>query len=240
LAQLLPLRLDAFSRLSAEDREAVATLASNARDFGPRRDIIREGERTNAVHLVVSGWGCLYKSLPDGRRQIVGFVVPGDFCDLNAYVLTRTDCSIASITRMRMAEIALEQMDALTLGRPKIARALLRDQLVSDSIQREWTLNIGQRSAYERIAHLLTELFLRLRLVGLTQGESCDLPLTQSDIAEAMGLTAVHVNRTLQELRRDGLVVLERKRLQIPDLDHLIDAAKFSPVYLHLAREVGC
>jgi CRP-like cAMP-binding protein len=237
LATPLVLRLDAYTRLSQDDRDALAKLSKSTRDVAARRDVVREGDRPRAINLVLSGWGCRYKALPDGRRQIVGFVIPGDFCDLNSYILNEMDHSIGAITRMRIAEIAHEDLDQLTLARPRLAQALRWDQLVAESIQREWTLNVGQRTAYERIAHLLVELFLRTRAVGLTHGDSCDFPLTQIDIAEATGLTAVHVNRTLQELRKDGLVELERKKLRIPDLKRLMDAAMFNPNYLHLDHE---
>lgn len=208
-----------------------------SRTIPARRDLIREGERPQYVHLMVDGWACRYKTLPDGRRQVVAFFVPGDFCDLNVYVLKEMDHSIAAVTRLSVADISRDEMDSLTVNYPRITQALWWESLVTTAIQREWTLNIGQRTAYERIAHLLVELFIRLRSVKLTQGDSCDFPVTQTDIADATGLTAVHVNRTLQELRRDGLIVLERKRLTIPDLQRLKDAAMFNANYLHLDHE---
>ena len=233
----LALRLEAFTRLSQDDRVALAKLSKVSRTVAPRRDLIREGERPQYVHLMVDGWACRYKTLPDGRRQVVAFFVPGDFCDLNVYVLKEMDHSIGAITRLSVADISRDDMDNLTSNYPRITQALWWEELVTNSIQREWTLNIGQRTAYERIAHLIAEMFLRLKSVKLTQGDSCDFPITQTDIADATGLTAVHVNRTLQELRRDGLIILERKRLQIPDLQRLMDAAMFNPNYLHLDHE---
>jgi CRP-like cAMP-binding protein len=233
----LALQLESFTRLSSEDRAAIARVSRSARDVPPRRDLIREGEKPRAAHLVLSGFGCRYKTLPDGRRQIVSFVLPGDFCDLNSYVLASMDYNIGAVTRMRVAVIGREDTDSLTDGNCRIGLALKWEQLVHESIQREWTLNIGQRTAYERIAHLLVEIFFRLRAVGLTHDDSCDFPITQSDIADATGLTAVHVNRTLQELRRDGCIELEHKRLRIPDLERMMDVAMFNPNYLHLDHE---
>jgi CRP-like cAMP-binding protein len=195
---------------------------------------MREGEQPKFVHLVVDGWACRYKALPDGRRQIVAFFVPGDLCDLNVYVLNRMDHSIGAITRLSVADIGRDEMDQLTANHPRVTQALWREALVNNAIQREWTLSIGQRSACERISHLLIELHMRLKSIGLTQAGSCDFPLTQNDIADATGLTAVHVNRTLQELRRDKLIELERRRLTILDLPRLIDVAMFNPGYLHL------
>jgi len=239
LAPALTLRLEAFTRLSQDDKAALAKLSKTSRVVPARRDLIREGERPQYVHLMVDGWACRYKTVPDGRRQVLAFFVPGDFCDLNVYVLREMDHSIAAITRLSVADISREEMDTLIAGRPRITQALSWESLVAAAIQREWTLNIGQRTAYERIAHLLVELFIRLKSVKLAQGDSCDFPITQTDIADAIGLTAVHVNRTLQELRRDGLIVLERKRLRIPDLERLKAAAMFNPNYLHLNHEGG-
>ena len=237
MVPVLALRLEAFTRLSRDDKAAVAKLSKVARVIQPRRDLIREGEKPKNIHLMVDGWACRYKTLPDGRRQIVAFFVPGDLCDLNVYILRQMDHNIGAITRLAVADISREDMDRLTADHPRITQALWWEALVDIAVQREWTLNIGQRTAYERIGHLLVEIFLRLRSVGLTQADSCDFPLTQTDIADATGLTAVHVNRTLQELRRDGLIVLERKRLQIPDLEKLKDAAMFNANYLHLDHE---
>jgi CRP-like cAMP-binding protein len=233
----LALRLDAYTKLSYDDRRAIERVSRNTRDIAPRRDVIREGEKPRYVHLILEGWACRYKSLPDGRRQIVAFFIPGDFCDLNIYVLGQMDHSVGAITRVKVADISREEMDQLTADRPRITQALWWQELVNGSIQREWTLNVGQRSAYERIAHLLLEMFLRLECVGLTNGSECDFPLTQNDIADATGLTAVHVNRTLQELRKAGLIVLQGRTLAIPDLGALKNAALFNSNYLHLDRE---
>ena len=230
-------RLEAFTRLSTEDKAALAKLSKVSRVVAPRRDLIREGEEPKYVHLMVDGWACRYKTLPDGRRQVVAFFVPGDFCDLNVYILRQMDHSIGAITRLAVADISPEDMNNLTTHHPRITQGLWWESLVQHAIQREWTLNLGQRTAYERIAHLFVELFLRLRTVGLTRNGSCDFPLTQVDIADATGLTPVHVNRTLQELRRDELIVLERKQLEIPDLKRLTDVAMFNPNYLHLDHE---
>lgn len=231
------MRLDAFTRLSTEDRAAIAKISKTTRFIAPRRDLIREGEKPKYVHLMLEGWACRYKTLPDGRRQIVAFFVPGDFCDLNVYVLRQMDHSIGAITRLSIADISREDMDKLTENHPRVTQALWWEALVNHAIQREWTLNVGQRTAYERIGHLLLELYMRLKTVGLTQNGFSDFPLTQTNLADATGLTAVHVNRTLQELRRDNLIILERRRLEIPNMRALMDAAMFNPNYLHLDHE---
>jgi CRP-like cAMP-binding protein len=230
-------KLEAFARLSADDRAALGAIISGVRYVEARQDLIREGDQPKSVHLVLEGWACRYKHLPDGRRQIVNFLVAGDFCDLNMHILEAMDHSIGAISRLKVAVISPEAMDALTAGRPGITRALWWHELVTAAIEREWTLNLGQRSAYQRLGHLLIELYVRLRIVGLGHGGRCDWPLTQNDLADATGLTAVHVNRTLQELRRDGLIELARKQLHILDLQRLMRVSMFNPYYLHFDRE---
>jgi CRP-like cAMP-binding protein len=230
-------KLSAFTRLSAEDRHALERIGGNVVSVDARRDLIRHGDNPQFVHLVLDGWGARYKGLPDGKRQIVGLFVPGDFCDLNIYILGRMDHSIGAITRLKVARITPEEMEALTSEHPRIGQALVWHELVSAATQREWLLNIGQRSALERLGHLFLEMYFRLRTVGLTANGTCDFPLTQTDLAEATGLTAVHVNRMLQELRAEGLIELDRKRLHIPDVARLMRVAMFNPDYLHLDRE---
>ena len=234
----LALRLQAFTRLSQDDLAAIDQLAKRGlRDIGARRDLLQEGDPPRVVNLILDGWACRYKTLPDGRRQIVGLFLPGDLCDMNVYLLKQMDHNIGAITALRVAEITREDFERLLARHPRLAEALFWNELVTVAIQREWTINLGQRSAYERIAHLLCETFLRLRTVGLTSDSMCPFPLTQLDIADASGLTAVHVNRTLQELRRDRLIELQSRILTIPDLEALKSAALFNDNYLHLNHE---
>jgi CRP-like cAMP-binding protein len=230
-------KLEAFTRLSRDDHLALERVTGNQRVVEARRDLVREGDKPRYVHLVIDGWACRYKQLPDGKRQIVSLFMPGDFCDLNIYILPYMDHSIGAITRLNVAMITPDEMTALTQDRPRLTQALWWHELVTTSIQREWTLNVGQRSALERIAHLLVELYVRLSTVGRAAEGRCDFPLTQTDLADATGLTAVHVNRTLQQLRRERLIELNRKQLQILDLDRLKRVSMFNPNYLHLDHE---
>ncbi len=240
MGKFLSLKLEAFTRLSQQDKALIDRLArKNVRVINARRDLVREGERPRGVHLILDGWACRYKQLPDGRRQVVSFFIPGDLCDANVFILKEMDHSIGAITQIKVAEITPPDFEALMQESPRITQALWWHELVNAAVQREWTTNIGQRTAYERIAHLFCELFIRLRSVGLADGNSCDFPLTQVDLADATGLTAVHVNRTLQEMRREDLIVLEHRTLTIRDLDRLKDVAMFNPNYLHLDREGG-
>lgn len=231
-------KLEQFVRLSAGDRAILTrAVATRVRQFGPRSDIEREGDQPTDVHLVLSGWACRYKQFEDGRRQVVSFFLPGDMCDMNIFILKEMDHSIATITSASIVDLPREFFDEIRANHSRIATALWWETLVSAAIQREWTISLGQRTATERMAHLLCEMYLRLRLVGLTDGNSCEFPLIQSDLAEATGLSKVHVNRTLQELRSSGLVVLRGKTLTVPDLEQLMSAGLFNANYLHMERE---
>jgi CRP-like cAMP-binding protein len=231
-------KLEQFVRLSPADRAMLVRGSSErVRNFGPRADVSREGDRPRDVHLILSGWACRYKQLEDGRRQVVSFFLPGDMCDLNVFILKEMDHSIGTITPVAIADLSREFFDEVSAGYPRVATALWWETLVNTAIQREWTMNLGQRTASERMAHLLCEIFFRLRLAGFVEGSSCDFPLTQADLADATGLSKVHVNRTLQELRAAELVALKGKMLTVPSLERLMNAGLFNPNYLHIDRE---
>lgn len=231
-------RLQNFTRLSGEDVAALDhAVRGGVRRVMPRRDLISEGDQPRSMFIILDGWACRYKELADGRRQVVGYFLPGNICDLHIYVLRRMDHSVGAVSEIRVAEIGRDELETMLDRHPRIGQALLWDELVMMATQREWTLNIGQRTAYERLAHLLLELFTRLESVGMTRGDSVDFPLTQSDLAEATGLTSVHVNRMLQELRRDRLIELTARRLTILDRPALARAALFNDNYLHLGFE---
>lgn len=238
MGEALKLNLEAFVKLSEEEWASLKRVTSKSvRDISARRDIVREGEKPTAVNVVIEGWACRYKQLPDGRRQIVSFFIPGDLCDTNVFILKEMDHSIGAITNVQIAQIAPSDFEMLMNKSPRLTAALWWHELVTAAVQREWTTNVGQRTAAERLAHLFCETFVRLRVVNMTNGNSCEWPLTQYDLAEATGLTAVHVNRTLQDLRRQGLIELQGRRLVIPDLDRLMTAGMFNPNYLHLDHE---
>src|SRR3954469_476818 len=210
----LVLKLETVAELPREDRQALAALGCGARDLGPRRNIIREGDRPEHVHLIVDGWAARYKLLADGSRQITAFLIPGDFCDLHVTILGEMDHSIATVTRARVAYIPRGRMEAL-MERPAIARAFWWATLVDEAVLRSWIVNVGRRDAYEATGHLMCELYLRLKSVGLTEDHHFELPLTQEEIADALGLTPVHVNRVLQRMRSEGLISFDRGALAI-------------------------
>jgi CRP-like cAMP-binding protein len=203
---------------------------------GPSEDLISEGDPVDSIRVLLSGWLCRYKTLEDGRRQIVNFIVPGETCDAYAYLLSRMDHSIAAITPVTYAEIKRARLEKMVADDRSLAEAIWCETLLNNAIQREWAINLGRRMALERVAHLFCEMFERLRPVGLTDGNSCGLPVTQMDLADATGLSVVHLNRTLQELRATGLIVLRDRMLTINDLDALKGLAMFSPNYLQPYR----
>lgn len=229
-------RLEEYTELSDADRQKLASLTSrSAITIEAKRDLIRQGDAPQALYLILEGWACHYRTL-NGHRQIVDFAVPGDLCDFNLFILDRMDHSIGAISRLRVAEIDRDDFECMVHNHPNVTIALWWQELVSKSIHREWIVNIGQRSACQRIAHLFCEMFTRLEAVGLATAHSCDFAPTQQDIADATGLTPVHVNRSIQALRRLGLVGLERQQLTIPDMAALQRAALFNPGYLHHRR----
>ncbi|UQR59991.1 Crp/Fnr family transcriptional regulator [Bradyrhizobium sp. C-145] len=230
-------RLNALRPLSAEARAALDyAMLEGLQRAGSGEDLISEGDPVDSVRVVLSGWLCRYKTLEDGRRQIVNFIFPGESCDAHAYLLAVMDHSIATLTPVVYAEIKRARFESLIAGDRSLAEAFWCESLVNNAIQREWAINLGRRVALERVAHLFCEIFERLRPVGMIEGNSCIMPVTQMDLADATGLSVVHLNRTAQELRASGLIVLRERTLTINDLDALKDAALFSPSYLQLYR----
>lgn len=230
----LALKLENYLSLTASELEFLDTIASRTRRYGPREDVVREGEPAGLMRIMLSGWAYRYKHLPDGRRQTLGFFLPGDICDLHIGLLKVMDHSLATITHAVVAEIEGVEFETLISRSERLKRAFQWESLVNMAIQREWTLNLGQRSAFERIAHLLCELYARLEPAGLATDHALEFPLIQTDLADASGISAVHVNRTLKELRATGLIKLEGRMLLFPDMARLRNVAAFDPRYLHL------
>jgi CRP-like cAMP-binding protein len=230
-------KLRAFGPLSDESSEAVLALgADRLSTVAAGCDIISEGDDPKDVYLIVEGWACRYKMLEDGRRQIIAFFVPGDLCDLHVYILRQMDHSIAAVTPVKFAKISAQELEELGDNHPRVLKGLWWETLVTASIQREWTVNIGQRDALEALAHLCCELYLRLRLVGLVDQNRASFPLTQVDIADALGLTPTHVGRIVRMMNKAGLITLKRKSLTVNDLPGLQEIARYNPNYLHQSK----
>ena len=233
-ADVVVRRLRAFRAVSNEAAAKLEDVVRGRIVVAPAgQDLACEGDPAKSIRMILTGWAARYKTLEDGRRQIVNFVLPGDTCDAQIYLLERLDHSIAALTSVSYAELDRDRFESLISADRRLAEALWCETLSNAAIQREWTLNLGRRDAFERVAHLLCEVMARLRVVGLIDGNSCAFPITQMDLADATGLSVVHVNRTLQELRSADLIVLRDRTLTIRNPEALRDAALFDPDYLH-------
>lgn len=198
-----------------------------------RRTVLQEVGSTAAKQAVMlAGWACRFKRLPDGRRQVVAFYLPGDICDFSIFMAPELDSTIELIEGARVAGISQAQLATLSRGHPRIMQGFWRESQTAASIQREWLVNNSQRSARERVAHILCEIATRLRAVGLVDGQECDCPIMQADLGDACGMTAEHTNRTLRQLRDGGLATWRNGLLRIDDSDGLQNLCGFDPAYL--------
>jgi len=227
LAQLAPLSSAALRTL---DKIRVQTI-----QVGPDQDIVREGERPVSCRILVEGFACRYKLLAEGKRQITAFVIPGDLGDLHSFVAGRMDHIVSSLNTCTVAVIPDGILGDLAADHPSIANALWRHSVIEAAIAREWVANVGRRSAYQRLAHLLSEVFTRLNSLGLCSDNGFEWPVTQSELADATGLSTVHCNRVLRELRIAGLVTVAGSKVTIEDWDGLRRAGEFDPSYLAAA-----
>jgi CRP-like cAMP-binding protein len=195
--------------------------------------LVREGEPATTCSLLVSGFAFRQKLVSDGARQIISIHIPGEFLDIQNSMLEIADHNVQALTRSSVALVQKGALTELIGNRPNIRRAIWLDSLIDSSVFREWVVNIGRRDARGRIAHLLCELAARLASSGVADGDMYDFPLTQEQIGDATGLTAVHTNRTLQALRKDGLISLSSSRLTILDWEGLAELGDFNERYLH-------
>jgi CRP-like cAMP-binding protein len=229
--------MEQFKPFSEEDRRLLNDLTTQRqRQYGSHEDVIREGEHSPDIHVVISGLACRYKILEDGKRQIMAFLVPGDPCDAEIFILKEMDHSIGTLAPSVIASISGDTMKDLLLNRPGIALAFWWSTLQDEGVLRERIIDEGRRDAYSRIAFLIYEVLVRMRAFGVIDDKKFDFPVTQTDLADATGLTPVHVNRMLQRLREEGLIVTEGKQWTVPDPAALRKAARFEGNYLHLDR----
>ena len=236
MANPLIRKLEHGAELSDEDRRRLTDAIGHVRQVEAHHDLIGEGDRPEEVHLIVEGFACRYKNLPDGQRQIMAFLVPGDICDLHVAILGQMDHGIATVSACKVADIPRRVIEELTSAHPAINRALWWATLVDEGTLREWLVGMGRRPADKRMAHLFCELLVRLDSVGLASDNGFDFPLTQDELADTLGLSTVHANRTLQTLRDKGLITLSGRRLTVLDVERLRDFAGFNPNYLHLRK----
>ena len=226
-------KLAGHRQLSSEDMGLLDSVSGTQRDVPARHDLIREGDKPGPIFIILKGWACRYKLLPEGTRQITSFLMPGDCCDLHASVLDRMEHSIATLTPVRVARVSRKEMEDLIETRPAIMRAFLWAQLVDEDTLRAWIVSMGRRDSVQRVAHLMCELYVRALNIGLAVGDRFEMPLTQIVLGDALGLTPVHVNRVLRKLRVNGVMSLSRGSLVIADVAKLALVAGFDDNYLH-------
>ncbi|KQP93720.1 cyclic nucleotide-binding protein [Methylobacterium sp. Leaf117] len=232
-------KLEGFGPLSDQDRAILTSVSASGHLIGPRVDLIREGDAPDGVILIMEGIACRQKHRANGARQITAYLVPGDACDLDVALLSRMDHTITTLSACRVVRVPLDVVKRLMEEHPAIARSLRMSTLVDEATLREWLVNVGCRSAIERIAHLFCELLLRLQVVGFASEDTYEFPVTQLDLADTVGLSNVHVNRSLQELRRQGVIELKGRTLRILDRQRLKSIAEFDAKYLHLGTRAA-
>ncbi|HEY0114091.1 MAG TPA: Crp/Fnr family transcriptional regulator [Allosphingosinicella sp.] len=225
-----------WCELDETDRERLLALPYRVRSFDPHHYVVRERQKATHCCLMVSGFSVRHKVVVGGARQIVGIHMRGDMVDLQNSLLGTADHSVQMLTTGEVAMIPREAVQELALERPKIALAMWKDTLVDGSIFREWIANVGRRDSATRTAHLLCEFALRLEVAGLGEQTRYELPMTQEQLADALGLTSVHVNRTLQALEQQELIARSKRSVTITDWQKLADAGDFDPTYLHLRK----
>jgi CRP-like cAMP-binding protein len=230
----LIVKLEHFLPLPDQDKDWLNGLVLKCKEFPEHSDIIREGEMPAGVFVVTAGHACGCKILADGRRQILDFMFPGDMSELHSLLLRATDHGIFTLGPTAVAWIDRNRLITEIVDHPHVSVALWWSSLQRAGILRERITAVGRRDAYERVAHLLCEMYERLRLVGETIDHDYQLPVTQVELGDALGISEVYANRMLRRLHDEQLIVAERRTMRIPDLDALKAVAAFDARYLHL------
>ena len=214
MSRMLTLQLERFGRLSPEEKLALGGITLRPRRLSARADFSCEAS-VDSTPVLLTGIACRYVLLPNGRRQILAYLLPGELCDRQTGDRMFTDHCVGTLSSAKVGTFFRDDIARLSRAFPQIARAFELSRAVEQATLRQWLLGVGHRQALERTAHLLCELFTRLRALGLVQGRTCELGLRQSDLADALGLSAVHLNRTLTEMRRRRIVTFVRHQLVI-------------------------
>ena len=231
---LLLRKLETHSRLDEDDRQAILALPYTLRTLEAQSYTVREGDAPEACGVLVSGFAYRQKLTGDGSRQIVALHIPGEALDFQNLFLDVADHNVQTLTRAEMAFIPRAELQKLARSRAAIGHAILVSILVEASIFREWVLNIGRRDARSRLAHVLCEFAIRLEAQGLADENGYELPMTQEQLADTLGLTPVHVNRTIMALESQGFIARDKRRIRFPDWRRMRDLADFNQRYLHL------
>ena len=237
MANPLTMKLEQFTRFAQAERERLNELLTYPTQTWARGQIIiDEGQKVDDIHLVLTGFAAREKILADGSRQLMAFLIPGDLCDIEVFVLRAMDHNITALADTTCVLIPAKDMEDLLTEGSTLTKALWWSTMTDSAIMREWIVDHGSRDARERMAHLFYEMLIRFRIVGETTDDSFPFPLTQEDLADATGITPVHVNRTLQDLRAEGLIDLKAKVLTVLDTKGLREAGQYETNYLHLNR----
>ena len=233
-------RLELFGALPTADKLLLATVAARGRTIPAYQEIVRLGDVPANLHIVMQGTACRYRILPSGTRRILAVMVPGDLCDLSTFSMkARADCSLGTLTPCVIADVSAEAFSTL-MERPAIVRAFEWAKAVDEAVMREWLISAGRRNAEQRLAHLLCELYYRLASVGSAGDGGFELALRPPDLADALGLSTIHVNRSFHSLRSRNLVTQAgQSQLTILNLVRLREDSGFSPSYLRLGGEHG-
>ena len=231
-------RLEPHALLPHAEKLELESVAPPPRRYFTGDVLMEAGAPVDYIFLILDGFACRYRLLPDGRRQIVALMLPGDLCDTRTFVLPHMDhsiCALSPVEAIPFSAGTIRDLERLA----GLAGAFVWSSVIQQSISREWLMNVGHRTAFERVGHLLCEVYERLGAVGLTRANSCNFPLTQSEVADILALSTVHVNRTLMELRRAGLVTLRGHQLTLNNYPALCAAIGFDADYLR-ARHPDC
>jgi len=235
----LPLFLQLSHRDTISDKEKAELFAlfAGEKSYAAGEEIVREGARPKVSLLLMEGLAARFKVLEDGGRQIAAIHVPGDFLDLHGFLLKVLAHGVFALSACTLVQVEHEALKKLTETSPHLTRMLWLDTLIDASVHREWLVAMGRRPAIGQLAHLMCELYVRLKLVDRTDGFSFRLPVTQNELADVLGLSVVHVNRTLRDLRRRGVIRWEGDRIHIDNWDGLVEIAEFDATYLSLQKE---
>lgn len=230
-------KLQLRDEVTSEEAVTLRSLISGVDQHRRHETVVREGEHQTSSRLLLEGWAARVKILKDGRRQITEFHLAGDFIDLHSFILKRLDHSIVALTDCKLAVVPHDGLRRVTETQPHLTRLLWLSTMIDASVHREWLTATGRLPAQAHVAHLLCELYLRLEVIGRASDYQFDMPLTQEEIGDACGLTSVHVNRVMQELRGRRLIVAKQKTVRILDWGQLSEVGQFDPVYLNMWRE---
>ena len=223
--------------ISADEEAAICGAVSQMRRVGADEIFIRAHEELNESTLILDGWAARTRDLSNGQRQITELHVAGDFADLHSFTLKRLDHDVVAMSPCLLGRVPHERLREISEQFPHLTRVFWFSTNLDAAIHREWQVSLGRRSTTAAMAHLFCELRVRLDIVGKVRDDSYDFPLTQNELAQCLGITAVHANRTLQELRGQQLITLRYRKLTIHDRRALEQLAEFDPAYLYLERK---